>query len=63
MLFNAAVDDLERRIAVWAAPYQRELELLKSVDGFGDAVAQAWLAEIGPPRTSISPATRSSLPG
>ena len=48
MLFNAAVDDLERRIAVRAAPYQRELELLKSVDGFGDVVAQAWLAEIGP---------------
>jgi transposase len=48
MLFNAAVDDLERRITVRAAPYQRELELLKSIDGFGDAVAQAWLAEIGP---------------
>jgi transposase len=47
-LFSAAVDDLERRIAVKAAPYQRELELLKSIDGFGDAVAQAWLAEIGP---------------
>ena len=47
-LFNVAVDDLERRIAVKAAPYQRELELLKSVDGFGDAVAWAWLAEIGP---------------
>ena len=48
MLFNVAVDDLERRIAVRAAGYQRELGLLKSVDGFGDAVAQAWLAEIGP---------------
>jgi transposase len=47
-LFNVAVDDLERRIAVKAAPYQRELDLLKSVDGFGDAVAWAWLAEIGP---------------
>jgi transposase len=47
-LFNAAVDDLEARIAVKAAPYQRELELLKSIDGFGDTVAQAWLAEIGP---------------
>jgi transposase len=47
-LFNAAVDDLEARITARAAPYQRELELLKSVDGFGDAVAQAWLAEIGP---------------
>ena len=47
-LFNAAVDDLEARIAAKAAPYQRELDLLKSVDGFGDTVAQAWLAEIGP---------------
>src|SRR5258707_11280073 len=46
MLFNAAVDDLERRITLRAAPYQRELELLKSIDGFGDAVAQAWPAEI-----------------
>jgi transposase len=47
-LFNAAVDDLEARIAARARPYRRELELLKSIDGFGDAVAQAWLAEIGP---------------
>jgi len=47
-LFNGAVDDLEAKIAARAAPYRRELELLKSVDGFGDAVAQAWLAEIGP---------------
>jgi len=28
--------------------HRRGLELLKSIDGFGDAVAQAWLAEIGP---------------
>jgi transposase len=48
MLFNTAVDDLERTIAATAAPCQRELELLKSADGFGDTVAQAWLAEIGP---------------
>jgi transposase len=47
-LFSAAVNDLETRIAAKAAPYQRELDLLKSIDGFGDAVAQAWLAEIGP---------------
>jgi transposase len=47
-LFNAAAGGLEARIAVKAAPYRRELELLKSIDGFGDAVAQAWLAEIGP---------------
>jgi len=47
-LFDAAVDGLEAKIAARAAPYQRELELLKSIDGFGDTVAQAWLAEIGP---------------
>ena len=47
-LFSAAVDDLEARIAVKAAPCRRELELLKSIPGFGDAVAHAWLAEIGP---------------
>jgi transposase len=47
-LFNVAVEDLEARIAVKAAPCQREPELLKSIDGFGDAVAQAWPAEIGP---------------
>jgi len=48
MLLSAAVSDLEARIAVRAAPYRRELDLLKSIPGFGDAVAQAWLAEIGP---------------
>ena len=47
-LFDAAVADLETKIAVKVTAYQRELELLKSINGFGDAVAQAWLAEIGP---------------
>ena len=47
-LFNGAVAGLEQKITAKASPYQRELELLKSIDGFGDAVAQAWLAEIGP---------------
>jgi len=47
-LLTTAANDLEQDIAVKAAPYRRELELLKSIDGFGDAVAQAWLAEIGP---------------
>ncbi len=47
-LFDTAVAGLEAKIAARAAPYQRELELLKSIHGFGDAVAQAWLAEIGP---------------
>ena len=31
-----------------AARWQREAGLLKSVPGFGDVVAQAWLGEIGP---------------
>jgi transposase len=47
-LFNTAVTGLEERIAVKAAPYQREAGLLTSVPGFGDAVVHAWLAEIGP---------------
>ena len=47
-LFNTAVAGLEAKIAVKVTSYQRELDLLKSITGFGDAVAQAWLAEIGP---------------
>jgi transposase len=47
-LFNVAVAGLEAKIAVKVTPYQRELNLLKSIPGFGDAVAQAWLAEVGP---------------
>jgi transposase len=47
-LFDAAVAGLEAKIAVKVSPYRRELDLLKSIDGFGDAVAHAWLAEIGP---------------
>jgi transposase len=47
-LFGTAVAGLEAKIAVKVTAYQRELDLLKSITGFGDAVAQAWLAEIGP---------------
>ena len=47
-LFGTAVAGLEQKIAVKVTPYQRELDLLKSVTGFGDAVACVWLAEIGP---------------
>jgi transposase len=47
-LFDEAVAGLEDRIAGKAARWQRELNLLITVPGFGDAVAQAWLAEIGP---------------
>jgi transposase len=47
-VLDDAVAGLEERIAARAAPWQREQDLLKSLPGFGDAVAQAWLAEIGP---------------
>ncbi|HUY51055.1 MAG TPA: transposase [Streptosporangiaceae bacterium] len=46
-LSGTAVAGLEQKIAVKAAPYQRELDLLKSIPGFGDAVACAWLAGVG----------------
>jgi transposase len=47
-VFNTAVAGLEDQITAKAAPWQRELDLLKTIPGFGDTVAQAWLAEIGP---------------
>ena len=45
---DAAVADLDDQIAGRAGRWQRELDLLKTVPGFGDVVAQTWLAEIGP---------------
>jgi transposase len=47
-VFDDAVDGLQHQIAAKAAPWRRELDLLKTIPGFGDTVAQAWLAEIGP---------------
>jgi len=47
-VFSTAVAGLEDQITARAAPWQREQDLLKSLPGFGDTVAQAWLAEIGP---------------
>jgi len=47
-MFEDAVAGLEDRIAGKAAPWRRELDLLMTVPGFGDAVTQAWLGEIGP---------------
>jgi len=41
---------LDERIAPKAARWAREQDLLKTVPGFGDVVAWAWLGEIGPPR-------------
>jgi transposase len=47
-IFDTAVAGLEDKIALKAAPWQREQDLLRTVPGFGDVVACAWLAEIGP---------------
>jgi transposase len=47
-VFNTAVAGLQDQITARAAPWQREQDLLKTLPGFGDTVAQAWLAEIGP---------------
>ena len=47
-VFNTAVAGLQDQITAKAAPWQREQDLLKTLPGFGDTVAQAWLAEIGP---------------
>ena len=47
-MLDEAVAGLDRRIAAGAARWQREQDLLKTLPGFGDVVAQAWLGEIGP---------------
>jgi transposase len=47
-VLDEAVADLDGRIAAKVTPWQRQADLLTSVPGFGDVVAQAWLAEIGP---------------
>ena len=43
-----AVAGLDGQIAEKAGRWQPELDLLKTIPGFGDVIAQAWLAEIGP---------------
>ncbi len=47
-VFDTAVTDLGGRIAGKAARWQREVDLLTTVPGFGHIVAWAWLGEIGP---------------
>jgi len=47
-VLDEAVAGLDGRIAGKVTPWQREADLLTSVPGFGDVVAQAWLGEIGP---------------
>ena len=46
--YDAAVKELDDRIAAAAAPWQREIDLLKTIPGFGDVTARTWIAEIGP---------------
>jgi transposase len=46
--FDDGVDGLDERITGKAGRWQRETGLLKTLPGFGDVVAQAWLGEIGP---------------
>ena len=45
---DVAVADLDTRIKDKAAPWQREIDLLTTIPGFGDVVAWTWIAEIGP---------------
>jgi transposase len=47
-VLDTAVAGLDERIAGKAARWQRQADLLKTVPGFGDIVAWAWLGEIGP---------------
>jgi transposase len=47
-LLDDAVAGLDERIAGKAGRWQRELDLLKTIPAFGDVIASAWLAEIGP---------------
>ena len=47
-VFDDGVDGLDERITGKAGRWQRETGLLKTLPGFGDVVAQAWLGEIGP---------------
>ena len=47
-VFDDGAGGLDERIAGKAERWQRETGLLKTLPGFGDVVAWAWLAEIGP---------------
>lgn len=46
--YNAAVKDLDGRIAQAASAWQDAIDLLKTIPGFGDITARTWIAEIGP---------------
>jgi transposase len=46
--YDADITGLDLRILVALEPWQREIGLLKTIPGFGDVAAWAWIAEIGP---------------
>ena len=45
---DTAIGGLDKQIAGLAAAWQREIDLLETIPGFGDVVAWTWIAEIGP---------------
>jgi transposase len=47
-LADQAIARLDEQIAGMAGRWQRELDLLLSIPGFGVVIAAVWLAEIGP---------------
>jgi transposase len=47
-MFDAAVADLDIRIAPRVARYPREADLLHTLPGFGEVVVAGWLGAIGP---------------
>ena len=61
--FDAAVADLEEPVAGKAARWQREAELLTSVPGFGDVIAQAGLGERPSPAPALRHLREASLLG
>jgi transposase len=68
-IFDAAVADLDAKIAPLVARYAREAELLKTLPGFGDVIVAGWLGAIGPaPHQHFATASRlaswtTSCPG
>src|SRR6266498_4758796 len=62
-LFSTAVGGLEARIAVKAAPYRRELDLLNRLTGSGTRWRRRGWPRSARPRMSTSAVTRSSPPG
>jgi transposase len=47
-LNNHAIAGLEEQIAAAAGRWQREMDLLMTIPGFGPVAAATWIAEIGP---------------